>query len=87
MPLDAQPPGRRGTVGHPYSALNLRLLLAVFGAVVCVVVGVLLIRAGWPAPGSALLALAVVATVDAAVVQLRRRARRRSEGGGRSLFE
>lgn len=46
MPIGEQPPDRRGTVGHAYSALNLRLVLAVFGLVVSVVFAVLLFRAG-----------------------------------------
>src|SRR5437867_399310 len=33
MPLGPQPRRARGTVGHPYSALNLRLVLAAFGLV------------------------------------------------------
>jgi hypothetical protein len=88
MPIGAQPPGRRGTVGEPYSALNLRLVLAVFGLVVCTVLAVWLFRAGWRVPGWLLAGWAVVAAVDIVVVQLRRRARRRSDGGrDHSLFE
>jgi uncharacterized membrane protein YccC len=88
MPISAQPPGRRGDVDQPYSALNLRLVLALFGCVVCTVLAVLLWRAGWTVPGWILAAWAVVALVDAVVVQLRRRARRRAEGGrDHSLFE
>ncbi|GAA2583257.1 hypothetical protein GCM10010435_71260 [Winogradskya consettensis] len=86
MPIGAQPPGRRGTVGEPYSALNLRLVLAAFGFVVCGVLSVLLFRAGWTVPGWLLAAWAVVAVVDAVVVQLRRRARAR-DGRDHSLFE
>jgi len=74
MPIGAQPPGRRGTAGHPYSALNLRLALAGFGMVVCAVLAVLLMRAGARVPGWIFAALAVVAAVDAVVIQLRRRA-------------
>jgi len=89
MPIGAQPPGRRGTVGRPYSALNLRLVLAAFGFVVCAGLALLLWRWGWPGPAWFLAAWAAVALVDIAVVQLRRRARRRSEGGRghHSLFE
>jgi membrane protein YdbS with pleckstrin-like domain len=83
MPLDAQPPRRRGTVGHPYSALNLRLVLATFGLVTSAGFAVLLFRAGLPLPAWLFVALAVVAVVDLVVVQLRRRARR----GHHSLFE
>jgi hypothetical protein len=88
MPIGAQPPGRRGTVGEPYSALNLRLVLAAFGFAICTVLAVLLWRSGWTVPGWILAAWALVAVIDMVVVQLRRRARRRGEGGRRhSLFE
>jgi hypothetical protein len=88
MPIGAQPPGRRGTVGEPYSALNLRLVLAAFGFLVCAVLAILLWRNGWTVPGWILAAWALVAVIDMVVVQFRRRARRRSEGGRRhSLFE
>ncbi|OJF14099.1 hypothetical protein [Couchioplanes caeruleus] len=88
MPIGAQPPGRRGTVDKPYSALNLRLVLALFGVVVCTGLAVLLFRRGWTVPGWLLVAWAVVAAGDAVVVQLRRRARSRAEGGRHhSLFE
>jgi hypothetical protein len=83
MPMDAQPPRRRGTVGHPYSALNLRLVLALFGLVTSVVFAVLLFRAGLTLPAWLFAALAAVAVVDLVVVQRRRRAR----GGHHSLFE
>ncbi|MDG6101690.1 hypothetical protein Daura_38485 [Dactylosporangium aurantiacum] len=83
MPLDAQPPRRRGTVGHPYSALNLRLVLATFGLVMSVVFAVLLFRAGLPLPAWLFVLLAAVSVVDLVVVQRRRRAR----GGHHSLFE
>ncbi|GGQ62107.1 hypothetical protein [Couchioplanes azureus] len=88
MPIGAQPPGRRGTVDKPYSALNLRLVLALFGVVVCSGLAVLLFRRGWTVPGWLLAGWAVVAAGDAVVVQLRRRARSRAEGGRHhSLFE
>jgi hypothetical protein len=90
MPIGAQPPRRRGTADEPYSPLNLRLVLAAFGFVVCTVLSVLLARAGWTVPAWLLAAWALVAVVDMVVVQLRRRARRRDEGGSggdHSLFE
>ena len=89
MPIGAQPPGRRGTVDEPYSALNLRLILAAFGFVVCTLLAIWLFHMGWTVPGWLLLAWAAVAVVDMIVVQLRRRARRRAEGGDghHSLFE
>ncbi|MFD1326015.1 DUF6343 family protein [Micromonospora sonneratiae] len=89
MATKSQPRRARGTVGHPYSALNLRLLFASFGLVVSVVLGVLLLWAGYAVLGVILLVLAVVAVVDLVVVQRRRRARRREEPPGtrHSLFE
>lgn len=88
MPIGAQPPGRRGTADQPYSALNLRLVLALFGFVVCTALAVLLLRWGYRVPAWLVGAWALVALVDAVIVQLRRRARRRAEGGrGHSLFE
>jgi hypothetical protein len=87
MSISPQPPGRRGTVGHAYSPLNLRLVLALFGLVSSVVFAVLLFRAGLNLLGAALVLLAVVAVVDLVVIGLRLRARRRAEGGGHSLFE
>lgn len=87
MPIGPQPPNRRGTVGHPYSPLNLRLVLAAFGFVLSTVLGILALRADLTLLGWVLLLLAVVAAVDLVVIQLRRRARRRGEGRGHSLFE
>ncbi|WIM99072.1 hypothetical protein ACTOB_002707 [Actinoplanes oblitus] len=88
MPIGPQPRGRRGTVEEPYSPLNLRLVLAAVGLVVCTVLSVLLFRAGWTVPGWLLAAWAVAAVADLVVIQLRRRARSRAEGGkGHSLFE
>jgi hypothetical protein len=86
MRIGAQPPHRRGTVDEPYSALNLRLVLAAFGLLVSGVLAVLAIRAEFTVLGWLLGGLAVVAAVDLVVVQLRRRARRR-QGGTGSLFE
>lgn len=87
MPITAQPPGRRGTVGHPYSALNLRLVLAMLGALMSAALGVLCVWAGQPLAAWALLALTVVGVVDIGVILLRRRARRRVDGSPHSLFE
>ena len=77
----------RGTVGHPYSALNLRLVLAVFGFVTSTVLAVLAWAAGLGWLAILLFALAATALVDMVVVELRRRARRREGGGRGSLFE
>ena len=88
MPIGAQPPGRRGTIDQPYSPLNLRLVLAAFGFVICTVLSVLSFRAGWTVAGWLLAGWALVAVIDMIVVQLRRRARKRAEhGGDHSLFE
>ncbi|ROT33404.1 hypothetical protein [Micromonospora sp. HM5-17] len=89
MATRSQPRGRKGTVGHAYSALNLRLLLASFGLVVCVALGVLALRAELPVLGAVLLVFAAVAVVDLVVVQRRRIARRREEPPGtrHSMFE
>jgi uncharacterized membrane protein YqjE len=87
MRIGAQPHGARGTIGHPYSALNLRLVLAGFGLVSCAVLAVLTLRAGDRIAGLLLVALAVIAAADFVVIQLRRRARRRTDGGRHSLFE
>jgi hypothetical protein len=87
MPIGAQPKRARGTVGHPYSALNLRLVLACFGLVSC---GVLTGVSLWlKLPLLALLAavFAVVAMVDLVIIQLRRRQRRRTDPTDHSLFE
>ncbi|MEO3744613.1 hypothetical protein [Plantactinospora sp. B5E13] len=89
MATRSQPRGRKGTVGHAYSALNLRLLLASFGLVVCVVLGVLALRADLLVLAVILFVLAAVAVVDLVVVQRRRVARRREEPPGtrHSMFE
>jgi hypothetical protein len=85
--MRSQRRGARGTVGHPYSALNLRLVLAVFGFVTSAVLGALVLAAGFTWLAIALFALAATALVDSVVVELRRRARRREGGGRGSLFE
>jgi hypothetical protein len=88
MPIQPQPRGRRGTVGQPYSALNLRLALAVFGLVFCgLAATALLLWTPLDVLAWILIALAVTAAVDAVVVQLRRRARARAGDTGHSLFE
>ena len=73
------------------SALNLRLLLAAFGAVVCTVLGVLALDAFGVVPAVVLFVLAAVAVADLVVVQRRRAARARAHAGADhrhdSLFE
>jgi Flp pilus assembly protein TadB len=88
MPIGSQPRGRRGTIDEPYSPLNLRLVLAAFGFVVCTILAILLFYMGWIIPGWLLVAWAVIAVIDMVVVQRRRRARRRAEGNAdHSMFE
>ncbi|WP_432988115.1 hypothetical protein [Dactylosporangium sp. CA-233914] len=85
--MRAQPRGARGTAGHPYSALNLRLTLAVFGLFISAVLGALSLAAGLTWLAVALFVVAATALVDAVVVELRRRARAREGGGRGSFFE
>lgn len=78
----------RGTVGHAYSALNLRLGLAGFGLVCCGFLAWLAGRAGMTVLAVLLVVLAVVAAIDLVVIQRRRAARRREHPRSRrSLFE
>ncbi|MEO3780030.1 DUF6343 family protein [Micromonospora sp. B11E3] len=84
----SQPRRRRGTVGHAYSALNLRLVLATFGLVTMVIFAVLAFWAGVAWLGVLCAILAAVAVVDLVVIQRRRAARHREQPGARhSLFE
>jgi hypothetical protein len=87
MRLGGQPRRRRGTVDRPYSALNLRMILASVGLVGWIVLAVLAFLGGYPVVGWFLVAAALLAVVDLVVIQVRRRARSRSDGGGHSLFE
>ena len=59
-PLGPQPKGARGTVGHPYSALNLRLLLACFSLVTWTVLGILVLSTGHPGLAAVLGVFALV---------------------------
>ncbi|MBM0237547.1 hypothetical protein JNW88_10940 [Micromonospora sp. ATA32] len=84
----SQPRRARGTVGHAYSALNLRLALAGFGLVTMAIFAVLAFRAGLAWLGVVCALFAVVAVVDLIVIQRRRAARHREEPGAQhSLFE
>ncbi|MEV0157401.1 DUF6343 family protein [Micromonospora sp. NPDC050686] len=84
----SQPRRARGTVGHAYSALNLRLVLAAFGLVTMTLFAVLAFRAEVVWLGVVCALFAVVAAVDLVVIQRRRAARRREEPGTKhSLFE
>jgi hypothetical protein len=80
----------KGTIGQPRSALNLRLLLALFGLVFCAAMAVVSFRGRLPVAGWAFAVLAVTALIDIVVIQRRRMQRRRMQGGPRergSLFE
>jgi membrane protein YdbS with pleckstrin-like domain len=87
MPIEAQPPRHKGTIDQPYSALNLRLALAIFGLVVSLVLAVLLLIFFNVVAAAGMFVLAVIAVVDIVVIQLRRRARRRAGDTGHSIFE
>lgn len=88
MGIRPQRRGARGDLRRPYSALNLRLVLASFGLVTCTALAVLVARAGLTVLAVVLAVLAVVAVVDIVVIQRRRLARKREQPGVRhSLFE
>jgi hypothetical protein len=83
-----QPRERRGTVGHPYSALNLRFVLASFGLVFSTILAVVLALIGQPVFAVTMAVVAVTAAVDLAILIRRRRERRRQHPDRRySLFE
>lgn len=77
-PMDYHDP-TRGIGGAPpaRSALGLRLVLAIFGVVVCTGGAVAFAMIGQPALVVVLAVLALVAAVDVAVVVRRERAERR----------
>ena len=78
----------RGTVGHPYSALNLRLVLAIFGLVFFAGLTVALFWVDLPVPAVISAVIALGAVVNIIVVQRRRIQRaRREPGEHHSLFE
>ncbi|MBX6355867.1 MAG: hypothetical protein IRZ05_08420 [Micromonosporaceae bacterium] len=87
MRIGSQPRSRRGTIGHPYTALNLRLVLASSGLVILAVLAAALLSRGHLALGIAAAVLAAVTVVDLVVIQLRRRQRRRTDPRQHSLFE
>jgi hypothetical protein len=78
-----------GSIEHPYSALNLRLALALFGFVFFLAMGAIALfslHAGVIAAAAGV--LAALALVNAVVVQrLRVKRRRREHGQEHSLFE
>jgi membrane protein YdbS with pleckstrin-like domain len=69
--MERQPRGARGTIEHPNSALRLRLVLAVFGVLVCAAGAAVLWRTGWW--GWVFVALGAVAAVDLVVIVRRLR--------------
>ncbi len=87
MPIGAQPRGARGTAGHEYSALNLRLALASFGLVFLLVLAGILFGVHHPVLAIPALVLAAVTVVDIVVVQMRRRQRRRTDPRHHTMFE
>jgi hypothetical protein len=87
MPIGAQPPRHKGTIEQPYSPLNLRLGLAIFGLVVTLVLGVLALHFFNVVVAGGMFVLSAIAVVDIVVIQLRRRARKRAGDTGHSIFE
>jgi uncharacterized membrane protein (DUF4010 family) len=88
MPIGAQPRNAQGTVGHPYSALNLRLILATIGLLGFTALAVILGLHGLIFAAVVAGIVAGTAVVDIVVIQLRRRQRARDEGGDdHSIFE
>jgi Flp pilus assembly protein TadB len=78
----------RGTIGHPYSALNLRLALALFGLSSMIVLLVVFLWIGYGGFALAAGVVGVTAAINVIVVQRRRAQRRREEPGVKhSLFE
>lgn len=73
MPLGAQPRGARGTVERPYSALRLRLVLAVFGLVASLAGAFVVWQIGYTAIAIALWIVAATALADIAVILTRLR--------------
>ncbi|MGC1215759.1 MAG: DUF6343 family protein [Micromonospora sp.] len=78
----------RRRVNAAYSALNMRLVLAIFGLVSMTVFAVVAFRVGVIWLGVVCAVLAAVAVVDLFIIQRRRAARHREEPGQKhSLFE
>ncbi|PWU46624.1 hypothetical protein DLE60_06165 [Micromonospora globispora] len=78
----------RRRVNAAYSALNMRLVLAIFGLVSMTIFAVVAFRVGVIWLGVVCAILAAVAVVDLFVIQRRRAARHREEPGVKhSLFE
>jgi uncharacterized membrane protein YqjE len=77
-----------GTGEGPRSALNLRLVLAIFGLVSCTGLAGLLLWLGYRVAALVAALVGLTAIVDLVVIQRRRIRRRRAEPGvHHSLFE
>ena len=61
MPLGAQPRRARGTVGQPYSALNIRMVLAAIGLIAYAALAGLAFALNHPVFGTILAVLAATA--------------------------
>lgn len=89
MTIGPQPRGRKGTSDRPYSALNLRLILALFGLGAAIVAAIVFWQAGlpvWTIVAAGILTLVTI--VNLVFVLARRRARGRQEPGqAHSIFE
>jgi uncharacterized membrane protein YqjE len=70
---------QEGTIEHPYSALNLRLVLATFGFVTMTALTVVLVWRDVRGLAIATGVIAVIAAINVAVVLRRRRQRRQRE--------
>jgi uncharacterized membrane protein YqjE len=70
---------QEGTIEHPYSALNLRLVLATFGLVTMVALTVVLVWLDMRPLAIATAVIAALAAVNVAVVLRRRRQRKQRE--------
>ncbi|HEU0241519.1 MAG TPA: DUF6343 family protein [Micromonosporaceae bacterium] len=71
MPIGPQPRGARGTFERPYSALRLRLALAILGVVICVAGGVLMWMMSFEPLAFALFVVGAMAVVDLVVISVR----------------
>jgi hypothetical protein len=71
MPIGPQPRGARGTIERPYSALRLRLGLAIGGLLICTAGGILLWHLGFAPLGIALFVVGAMALVDMVVISVR----------------
>lgn len=71
MPIGPQPRGARGTIERPYSALRLRLALAILGVVICVGGGILLWHLGLAPLAIAVFVVGALAVIDLVVISVR----------------